>query len=316
MVRFSAKERDGAAEGESSSRGRKRTRTVSEEEVVAEESEDEADVSDDGNDEDGNVEAAGVEEQAAVTTDGSISVILTDPDILDCIVCYHPLKIPVFQCENGHIACSSCCTKLKNKCPSCSFPIGYNRCRAIEKVIESVKALCKNSRYGCVKRLSLSERKDHEYTCVHKPYTCPITRCGFEGSCQQLWQHCSDTHSDLVKRFQYNRLLPFSLDKNCEEIILIEEKEDAVFVLKNSREDYGNLIIVRFVCPIVPRRVLSYDLMARKDIDTVGLHSIMEENCYREYGTKNSNVLVVPRVYSAVNRLLKMELCIQYRNLE
>ncbi|KAI4324058.1 hypothetical protein L6164_023624 [Bauhinia variegata] len=41
--------------------------------------------------------------------DKSISVFLTDPEVLDCFICYEPLSIPVFQCENGHIACSSCC---------------------------------------------------------------------------------------------------------------------------------------------------------------------------------------------------------------
>ncbi|KAL4392627.1 hypothetical protein AHAS_Ahas03G0364000 [Arachis hypogaea] len=40
---------------------------------------------------------------------------------------------PVGSCENGHIACSNCCARLGNKCPMCSMPIGYNRCRAIEK---------------------------------------------------------------------------------------------------------------------------------------------------------------------------------------
>ncbi|KAL9691953.1 hypothetical protein QQ045_012381 [Rhodiola kirilowii] len=319
MVRLSAKER-GGAEGESSSRGRKRTRIVSDEDVVRKETEDITDASNDGNNEGENGEAAGVEEQAddsdhAATTDGSVSVILKDPDVLYCVICYEALKIPVFQCENGHIACSSCCTQLKNKCPCCSFPIGHNRCRAIEKVIESVRVLCQNSKYGCCKRLRLSRRKDHEDKCVHSPYTCPITSCGFKGSCPQLWRHCSDTHSESVKWFQYNCTLPFLLDKKCEYIILMEEKEDAVFILENSLQDVaGSVITVKYVCPIVPERVLSYDIMARQDINTLRLHSIMEKHSCKPKPITNNSFLLVPRAYTESSRPLKMELCIQYSN--
>ncbi|RYR64351.1 E3 ubiquitin-protein ligase SINA-like 10 isoform X1 [Arachis hypogaea] len=81
--------------------------------------------------------------------DRSISVTIIDPDVLDCCICYEPLTSPVFQCENGHIACSNCCARLGNKCPMCSMPIGYNRCRAIEKVLESIKISCLNAKYGC-----------------------------------------------------------------------------------------------------------------------------------------------------------------------
>jgi E3 ubiquitin-protein ligase SIAH1 len=34
---------------------------------------------------------------AQVGRDGSISVTLTDPEVLDCSICYEPLSIPVFQ---------------------------------------------------------------------------------------------------------------------------------------------------------------------------------------------------------------------------
>ncbi|KAF7833421.1 TRAF-like protein [Senna tora] len=37
------------------------------------------------------------------------------PNLLDCPICFEPLKAPIFKCLNGHIACSSCLTKLKKK---------------------------------------------------------------------------------------------------------------------------------------------------------------------------------------------------------
>uniref|UniRef100_A0A7N0SZR9 RING-type E3 ubiquitin transferase n=1 Tax=Kalanchoe fedtschenkoi TaxID=63787 RepID=A0A7N0SZR9_KALFE len=320
MVKFSLTERDSAAEGEPSSRKAKRAR------VFSDEDDDDEDFNDFFNvgredetggsvNEVGDKEAAGVGKQAGASSsrDGSISVILTDPEVLDCTICYDSLKIPVFQCENGHIACSSCCTRIKNKCPSCSFPIGYNRCRAIEKVIESVKVLCQNSLYGCSERPSLNVRKDHEDKCIHTPSTCPISGCSFLGSCQQLSRHCSARHSASVKRFQYNHLLSFSLEKDCRIIILQEEKEGALFILNNASEMYGNVVTVKYIGPLLSKRILSYDLLARQDINTLRLQSFMEN--HSALVGVSSCFLIVPHAFFNSSRLLKMELCIRLANL-
>ncbi|KAJ0239928.1 hypothetical protein HA466_0226410 [Hirschfeldia incana] len=71
------------------------------------------------------------------TEDKTLSAML-DLGLLDCPICVEPLSIPIFQCDNGHLACSSCCPKLKNKCPSCALPVGHSRCRAMETVLKSV----------------------------------------------------------------------------------------------------------------------------------------------------------------------------------
>ncbi|KAL4353182.1 hypothetical protein GQ457_06G026750 [Hibiscus cannabinus] len=73
------------------------------------------------------LEESGAEQGAMspqTARDGSISITLTDPEVLDCSICYDALSIPVFQFENGHIACSTCCIKMRNRCPSCSTTIG------------------------------------------------------------------------------------------------------------------------------------------------------------------------------------------------
>ncbi|KAF3594436.1 hypothetical protein DY000_02023602 [Brassica cretica] len=79
------------------------------------------------------------ENQSSSTT--PVSLTLLDPDVLECPICCEPLKIPIFQCENGHLACFQCCEKVKKICPSCKSPNGYSRCRAMEKVIEAYKNL-------------------------------------------------------------------------------------------------------------------------------------------------------------------------------
>ncbi|XP_073057970.1 uncharacterized protein [Primulina eburnea] len=90
-----------------------------------------------------------VQDQQSRDSPAPVTVTLTDPDVLDCPICFEPLSPPVYQCVNGHISCPSCCVKMKNKCGTCSRPIGYNRCRAIEKVLESVEIACKNKQHGC-----------------------------------------------------------------------------------------------------------------------------------------------------------------------
>ncbi|XP_020865653.1 LOW QUALITY PROTEIN: E3 ubiquitin-protein ligase SINA-like 1 [Arabidopsis lyrata subsp. lyrata] len=74
---------------------------------------------------------------------------LFELDLLDCPVCCHALTSPIFQCDNGHIACSSCCTNLRNKCPACTLPIGEFRCLIMEKVVEAVIVPCPNTKHGC-----------------------------------------------------------------------------------------------------------------------------------------------------------------------
>uniref|UniRef100_A0A0D3E845 RING-type domain-containing protein n=1 Tax=Brassica oleracea var. oleracea TaxID=109376 RepID=A0A0D3E845_BRAOL len=78
-------------------------------------------------------------------TDDKIRSATLDLEVLDCPICTEPLIAPIFQCDNGHTVCSICCPKLRNKCPFCALPIGDKRCRAMEKVFESISlshALC------------------------------------------------------------------------------------------------------------------------------------------------------------------------------
>ncbi|XP_060672284.1 E3 ubiquitin-protein ligase SINA-like 10 isoform X2 [Ziziphus jujuba] len=162
---------------------------------------------------------------SAANQAGSISVKLTDPDVLDCSICYEPLAIPVFQCENGHVACSSCCGKIEHKCPSCSWPIGYNRCRAIEKVLEAVRISCSNTKYGCKELVRYSDKKSHESTCIHSPCSCPHPGCNVVSSAGNLYQHFRCKHVDCAVRFQYNRTFNVALDANERFQILQEQDE-------------------------------------------------------------------------------------------
>ncbi|KAH0858461.1 hypothetical protein HID58_086722, partial [Brassica napus] len=93
-------------------------------------------------------------------TDDKIRSATLDLEVLDCPICTEPLIAPIFQCDNGHTVCSICCPKLRNKCPFCALPIGVKRCRAMEKVFESISIPC--SVLGCTKNVCYGELSAHE----------------------------------------------------------------------------------------------------------------------------------------------------------
>ncbi|PUZ64121.1 hypothetical protein GQ55_3G118700 [Panicum hallii var. hallii] len=78
-------------------------------------------------------------ESAAAAT---MAVAVEDTDALDCGVCFLPLKPPIFQCAVGHVVCSPCHDKLEATAKSyvCGDATGgYQRCYAMERMVESVR---------------------------------------------------------------------------------------------------------------------------------------------------------------------------------
>ncbi|XAR71396.1 Ubiquitin--protein ligase [Bertholletia excelsa] len=244
---------------------------------------------------------------ARISGDASISVTLTDTDVLDCPICLDPLRSPVFQCENGHVACFSCCTKLRNRCPTCSLPIGYNRCRALEKVLESVKVSCQNLKYGCKETLCYSKKHDHEETCAHAPCSCPIPECHFFGAIKELALHCRCGHS-TIKFFQYNRPLSVSLQKQEKHLVLLEQNEGIIFILNNGIERLGN--VISFTCVGPPRIMLSYDVKARNGGCSVSLQSSIEsvQRLVEPFPLKR--FLLIPSDFVTSCGQVKLELCV------
>ncbi|CAI9752948.1 unnamed protein product [Fraxinus pennsylvanica] len=196
-------------------------------------------------------------------TDGQLSVILSDPDVLDCPICLEPLTLPVFQCENGHIACAPCCTKMLHRCGNCSLPIGYNRCRAIEKVVESVKIACENEGYGCKQLISYSYKLDHEKACIYVPCSCPHLACDYVGSFEGLYTHFVINHSNCSQRFHFSLTVSISFDKNQKQLFLQEKTERTLFVLNRSIDRLGSLFDIVCIGPTSARRRYSYTLAAK-----------------------------------------------------
>ncbi|CAL9224515.1 unnamed protein product [Arabidopsis halleri] len=184
--------------------------------------------------------------------DSPLSVTLLDPDVLDCPICCEPLKIPIFQCDNGHLACTLCCAKVRNRCPSCTLPIGYVRCRAMEKVIETSRVSCPNTKYGCKENIVYGNRFSHEKVCVFTPCSCPIVDCNYSGYYKEVNNHVRVEHKDDLISFVWNTRLTLSLDLNEKTTILQEENDGDVIVVQVFKALHAVYLSVSCIAPLAP----------------------------------------------------------------
>ncbi|PIN14753.1 Zn finger protein [Handroanthus impetiginosus] len=244
-------------------------------------------------------------------TDEPVSVTLADPDVLDCPVCLLPLGPPVYQCENGHIACSSCCIKMGNQCGTCSWPIGYNRCRAIEKVLESARISCQNRPHGCMESLNYSRKLDHEKTCNYTPCSCPHLDCNYVGSTKSLYAHFASQHSRSSKEFRYNCVIPLSLDSNQDHVFLQEKHEHILFILTRSIDILGSFVSIICIAQTSSEQEFFYDVTARDGFSTIKLKTVAESTPKWIAVTPGTRKYVlVPNDFITCDGLLKLEVTI------
>ncbi|TVU17733.1 hypothetical protein EJB05_33784, partial [Eragrostis curvula] len=125
-------------------------------------------------------------------------VTLENAGVLDCGVCFLPLKPPIFQCAVGHVVCSACRAKLAvvGRCYICCAPTpnSYRRCHAMEKLVDSICMPCPHFPHGCKTKPAYHNREDHARSCVHAPCRCPGEACAFVGSTATLLDHFATTH--------------------------------------------------------------------------------------------------------------------------
>ncbi|XP_025647270.1 E3 ubiquitin-protein ligase SINA-like 4 [Arachis hypogaea] len=158
--------------------------------------------------------------KASSVEDRSFNIFLSDLDVLDSLICFDRLIIPVYQCKNGHIACSVCCRRIFNKCGSCSsLLISTKYCRALEKVLESVKVSCPNAKHDC----------DSVSLFLDLP-TYFTTEYGFSAS--------------AGVRFLYDKPFNVTLKSEDETIIFQEDTGSKLFILHNLVIDHGNAVNV------------------------------------------------------------------------
>ncbi|CAO2198770.1 unnamed protein product [Urochloa humidicola] len=106
---------------------------------------------------------------------GTATAVEIELQVLDCTICYCPLKPPVFQCPVGHVVCSSCLAKLRvasrrNSCHMCGSAGGFSRCFAVEHILDSIQVPCANAGAirGCTAaKMAYHDKEEHEETCPH-----------------------------------------------------------------------------------------------------------------------------------------------------
>ncbi|KAF7850842.1 hypothetical protein BT93_L4960 [Corymbia citriodora subsp. variegata] len=242
-------------------------------------------------------------------TVGPLEFTLTDPDVFDCAVCFEPLTIPVFQCNNGHIACFSCCKKISNKCPSCSMPIGYNRCPAMEKILQSVQIACQNAKFGCNQKFGYHMKDDHEKNCPFTPCSCPFSSCNYNGSFRMLVEHLSIKHGASPTSFCFGLSTSLLMNVETEVRLLKEEREDVLFVLKNETIDLGSKIKVSCIGPL-SKASYWYNIVANSQESSLKLQSCTMSIPDFECNPNPEPYLIVPRGFFEDFLGLKFEVCI------
>ncbi|GAB4861584.1 E3 ubiquitin-protein ligase sinat3 [Ancistrocladus abbreviatus] len=117
-------------------------------------------------------------------------------ELLECPVCTNSMYPPIHQCHNGHTLCSTCKTRVHNRCPTCRQELGDIRCLALEKVAESLELPCKYYSLGCPEIFPYYSKLKHEALCNFRPYNCPYagSECSVTGDIPYLVAHLRDDH--------------------------------------------------------------------------------------------------------------------------
>ncbi|XP_047043138.1 E3 ubiquitin-protein ligase SINA-like 11 [Lolium rigidum] len=185
------------------------------------------------------------------------NVTVEDADTLDCGVCYRPLKPPVFQCAVGHAICSLCRDKIvasgrSQQCHVCRVPLigGYQRCIALEKVLESISMPCENAAHGCGVRPAHYDHGEHARACPHKPCYCPADACGFAGSTAALLGHLAAAHGwPCTTDTRPWVCVKVNLRDGFNAVSVHASGQQHLFLLNVARSPFGRAISVSCVHP-------------------------------------------------------------------
>lgn len=185
--------------------------------------------------------------EASAVADAEKRWFKGDLDLLECPICSEPFAPPVYQCENGHTACASCCKKFTTGCPTCSQPTGSIRCLAVEKMIDSIEIDCQYAHRGCKSMVKLSQREEHEkHLCEHRPIQCPVPGHNeHEEPKSQMTTHLLTRHYPMLIRVGEDASsASFDVDCLFVEYVVLEFKEKWLLLHCWT----GNALAARMYC--------------------------------------------------------------------
>uniref|UniRef100_A0A0D3CZC3 RING-type E3 ubiquitin transferase n=1 Tax=Brassica oleracea var. oleracea TaxID=109376 RepID=A0A0D3CZC3_BRAOL len=249
---------------------------------------------------------------ATVAGDEVRSGTLVDLDLLDCSVCCQPLSNPIFQCDNGHVACSACCTNLRNKCPSCALPIGVYRNRMMERVVEAIIVPCPNAKHGCTDKFSYGKELAHEKECKFGLCYCPAPGCNYSGLCKDLYRHYHAYHLDTCKGFTCGVNKDAWLEISEKILVLQERRDGALVAVQCFEEEQGVYVTVNCIAPCAPGvSEFSFQLTYSNGAKSMSFEfDEMNQIQKVSFQTPEKGFISVPRYFLDGRTTLKMKICI------
>ena len=120
-------------------------------------------------------------------------------DMLECPVCLdYPRERPIYTCDNGHVTCSKCISKINGSCPTCrNAQIKPNPFvgRMADKALEDVLVPCRFACHGCQSRERINAMEHHEEHCQYREVHCPAKHrgsCNWLGSLPKMVTHVKE----------------------------------------------------------------------------------------------------------------------------
>ncbi|KAK8630132.1 hypothetical protein V6N13_078942 [Hibiscus sabdariffa] len=183
-------------------------------------------------------------------------------------------------------------------------------CGDMEIIVEPDRRPCRNKEYGCSETVDYRRKNDHEDNCTFAPCACPLPKCNFVGSSEQLSLHFSNKHWDSGRRFGYNVPLSVSLEMNDQFLVLQAEEDGILFVLNKSVESIGNVVMVTCIAPSSSKLHFLYDLVCGKGISSLRLKSLTENFPGRVEGFPPMDFLLIPSRFLGPSGEISLEVCI------
>ncbi|GFP95585.1 E3 ubiquitin-protein ligase sina-like 7 [Phtheirospermum japonicum] len=201
---------------------------------------------------------------------------------------------------------------MMNKCSNCRCPIGTIRCRALEKVLESVRVPCRNVSYGCKATSSYNKKLDHEKACECAPCSCPYTNCDYVGMSKFLYFHFAQAHSQSSRQFSFDSAISISMGPNQMQVFLQERNHNTLFILNRTIKSLGDLVRVICAAPASTEGSFLYDLTAVIDGDTsIKMKTSVECIPKLTARARSRKCLLVPRDLTELRGQLRLELILR-----
>ncbi|CAL9224521.1 unnamed protein product [Arabidopsis halleri] len=246
------------------------------------------------------------------TEDKTRSAML-DLDFLDCPICIEPFTVPIFQCDNGHLACASCCPKLSNKCPTCTLLVGHSRNRAMESILESIFIPCPNAKLGCTTNVTYGKQSIHEKECSFSLLcSCPLQDCNYTSSYSNMYRHFIGGHQNKYMLFCCDTFANVRMNISDKILIRLEYEVSLVFAVQCFKEPCGVYVTVSCIAPSFQEvGKFSYHLSYTVDGHTMTYESPKVKKVLKvSYQIPEESFMLIPHSLLR-GEILDMKLCIK-----